>query len=121
MNKKTRLVLVAVLLVALVATLLAACTLDDSTTTTDADKLYAAYSVAVSAKGYKPVSKTEFEEIPTAATKDGGTITSKRHPRNGKRHGKMDTDICAWRRHHQDCRTRRKQSRQPRSGSQSYA
>lgn len=76
MNKKTRLVLVAVLLVALVATLLAACTLDDSTTTTDADKLYAAYSVAVSAKGYKPVSKTEFEEILTAATKDGGTITS---------------------------------------------
>lgn len=76
MNKKTRLVLVAVLLVALVATLLAACTLDDNTTTTDADKLYAAYSVAVSAKGYKPVSKTEFEEILTAATKDGGTITS---------------------------------------------
>lgn len=76
MNKKTRLVLVAVLLVALVATLLAACTLDDSTTTTDADKLYTAYSVAVSAKGYKPVSKTEFEEILTAATKDGGTITS---------------------------------------------
>lgn len=76
MNKKTRLVLVAVLLVALVATLLAACTLDDSTTTTDADKLYAAYSVAVSAKGYKPVSKTEFEKILTAATKDGGTITS---------------------------------------------
>lgn len=76
MNKKTRLVLVAVLLVALVATLLAACTFDDSTTTTDADKLYAAYSVAVSAKGYKPVSKTEFEEILTAATKDGGTITS---------------------------------------------
>lgn len=76
MNKKTRLVLVAVLLVALVATLLAACTLDDSTTTTDADKLYAAYSVAVSAKGYKPVSKTEFEEILAAATKDGGTITS---------------------------------------------
>ena len=76
MNKKTRLVLVAVLLVALVATLLAACTLDDSTTTTDADKLYAAYSVAVSAKGYKPVSKTEFEEILKAATKDGGTITS---------------------------------------------
>lgn len=76
MNKKTRLVLVAVLLAALVATLLAACTLDDSTTTTDADKLYAAYSVAVSAKGYKPVSKTEFEEILTAATKDGGTITS---------------------------------------------
>lgn len=76
MNKKTRLVLVAVLLVALVATLLAACTLDDSTTTTDADKLYTAYSVAVSAKGYKPVSKTEFEEILKAATKDGGTITS---------------------------------------------
>lgn len=76
MNKKTRLVLVAVLLVALVATLLAACTLDDSATTTDADKLYAAYSVAVSAKGYKPVSKTEFEEILKAATKDGGTITS---------------------------------------------
>lgn len=76
MNKKTRLVLVAVLLVALVATLLAACTLDDNTTTTDAEKLYAAYSVAVSAKGYKPVSKTEFEEILTAATKDGGTITS---------------------------------------------
>lgn len=76
MNKKTRLVLVAVLLVALVATLLAACTLDDNTTTTDSDKLYAAYSVAVSAKGYKPVSKTEFEEILTAATKDGGTITS---------------------------------------------
>lgn len=76
MNKKTRLVLVAVLLVALVATLLAACTLDDSTTTTDAEKLYAAYSVAVSAKGYKPVSKTEFEEILKAATKDGGTITS---------------------------------------------
>lgn len=76
MNKKTRLVLVAVLLVALVATLLAACTLDDSTTTTDADKLYAAYSAVVSAKGYKPVSKTEFEEILTAATKDGGTITS---------------------------------------------
>ncbi len=76
MNKKTRLVLVAVLLVALVATLLAACTLDDSTTTTDADKLYAAYSVAVSAKGYKPVSKTEFEEILKTATKDGGTITS---------------------------------------------
>lgn len=76
MNKKTRLVLVAVLLVALVATLLAACTLDDSTTTTDADKLYTAYSVAVSAKGYKPVSKTEFEKILTAATKDGGTITS---------------------------------------------
>lgn len=76
MNKKTRLVLVAVLLVALVATLLAACTLDDNTTTTDADKLYAAYSVVVSAKGYKPVSKTEFEEILTAATKDGGTITS---------------------------------------------
>lgn len=76
MNKKTRLVLVAVLLVALVATLLAACTLDDSTTTTDADKLYAAYSVAVSAKGYKPVSKTEFEEILAAATKDGGTITN---------------------------------------------
>lgn len=76
MNKKTRLVLVAVLLVALVATLLAACTLDDNSTTTDADKLYAAYSVAVSAKGYKPVSKTEFEEILTAATKDGGTITS---------------------------------------------
>lgn len=76
MNKKTRLVLVAVLLVALVATLLAACTLDDSTTTTDADKLYTAYSVAVSAKGYKPVSKTEFEEILAAATKDGGTITS---------------------------------------------
>lgn len=76
MNKKTRLLLVAVLLVALVATLLAACTLDDSTTTTDADKLYTAYSVAVSAKGYKPVSKTEFEEILTAATKDGGTITS---------------------------------------------
>ncbi len=76
MNKKTRLVLVAVLLVALVATLLAACTLDDSTTTTDADKLYTAYSVAVSAKGYKPVSKTEFEKILTAATRDGGTITS---------------------------------------------
>lgn len=76
MNKKTRLVLVAVLLVALVATLLAACTLDDSTTTTDADKLYTAYSVAVSAKGYKPVSKTEFEKILTAATKDGGKITS---------------------------------------------
>lgn len=76
MNKKTRLVLVAVLLVALVATLLAACTLDDSTTTTDADKLYTAYSAVVSAKGYKPVSKTEFEEILTAATKDGGTITS---------------------------------------------
>lgn len=76
MNKKTRLVLVAVLLVAFVATLLAACTLDDSTTTTDADKLYTAYSVAVSAKGYKPVSKTEFEEILKAATKDGGTITS---------------------------------------------
>lgn len=76
MNKKTRLVLVAVLLVALIATLLAACTLDDSTTTTDADKLYAAYSVAVSAKGYKPVSKTEFEEILKAATKNGGTITS---------------------------------------------
>lgn len=76
MNKKTRLVLVAVLLVALVATLLAACTLDDSTTTTDADKLYAAYSAVVSAKGYKPVSKTEFEKILTAATKDGGTITS---------------------------------------------
>ena len=76
MNKKTRLVLVAVLLVALVATLLAACTLDDNTTTTDADKLYTAYSVAVSAKGYKPVSKTEFEEILKAATKDGGTITS---------------------------------------------
>lgn len=76
MNKKTRLVLVAVLLVALVATLLAACTFDDNTTTTDADKLYTAYSVAVSAKGYKPVSKTEFEEILTAATKDGGTITS---------------------------------------------
>lgn len=76
MNKKTRLVLVAVLLVALVATLLAACTFDDSTTTTDAEKLYAAYSVAVSAKGYKPVSKAEFEEILTAATKDGGTITS---------------------------------------------
>lgn len=76
MNKKTRLVLVAVLLVALVATLLAACTLDDSTITTDADKLYTAYSVAVSAKGYKPVSKTEFEKILTAATKDGGTITS---------------------------------------------
>ncbi len=76
MNKKTRLVLVAVLLVALVATLLAACTLDDSTTTTDADKLYTAYSAVVSAKGYKPVSKTEFEEILAAATKDGGTITS---------------------------------------------
>lgn len=76
MNKKTRLVLVAVLLVALVATLLAACTLDDNTTTTDADKLYTAYSAVVSAKGYKPVSKTEFEEILTAATKDGGTITS---------------------------------------------
>ncbi len=76
MNKKTRLVLVAVLLVALVATLLAACTLDDSTTTTDADKLYTAYSAVVSAKGYKPVSKTEFEEILTAATRDGGTITS---------------------------------------------
>ena len=76
MNKKTRLVLVAVLLVALVATLLAACTLDDSTTTTDADKLYTAYSAVVSAKGYKPVSKTEFEEILKAATKDGGTITS---------------------------------------------
>lgn len=76
MNKKTRLVLVAVLLVALVATLLAACTIDDSTTTTDADKLYTAYSAVVSAKGYKPVSKTEFEEILTAATKDGGTITS---------------------------------------------
>lgn len=76
MNKKTRLVLVAVLLVALVTTLLAACTLDDSTTTTDADKLYTAYSAVVSAKGYKPVSKTEFEEILTAATKDGGTITS---------------------------------------------
>lgn len=76
MNKKTRLVLVAVLLVALVATLLAACTLDDNTTTTDAEKLYAAYSVAVSAKGYKPVSKAEFEEILKAATKDGGTITS---------------------------------------------
>lgn len=76
MNKKTRLVLVAVLLVALVATLLAACTLDDNTTTTDADKLYAAYSAVVSAKGYKPVSKTEFEEILKAATKDGGTITS---------------------------------------------
>lgn len=76
MNKKTRLVLVAVLLVALVATLLAACTLDDNTTTTDADKLYTAYSAVVSAKGYKPVSKTEFEEILTVATKDGGTITS---------------------------------------------
>ncbi len=76
MNKKTRLVLVAVLLVALVATLLAACTIDDSTATTDADKLYTAYSAVVSAKGYKPVSKTEFEEILTAATKDGGTITS---------------------------------------------
>lgn len=76
MNKKTRLVLVAVLLVALVATLLAACTIDDNTTTTDADKLYTAYSAVVSAKGYKPVSKTEFEEILTAATKDGGTITS---------------------------------------------
>lgn len=76
MNKKTRLVLVAVLLVALVATLLAACTLDDNTTTTDADKLYTAYSAVVSAKGYKPVSKTEFEEILKAATKDGGTITS---------------------------------------------
>lgn len=76
MNKKTRLVLVAVLLVALVATLLAACTLDDNTTTTDADKLYTAYSAVVSAKGYKPVSKTEFEELLAAATKDGGTITS---------------------------------------------
>ncbi len=76
MNKKTRLVLVTVLLVALVATLLAACTIDDSTATTDADKLYTAYSAVVSAKGYKPVSKTEFEEILTAATKDGGTITS---------------------------------------------
>lgn len=76
MNKKTRLVLVAVLLVAFVAILLAACTFDDSTTTTDAEKLYAAYSVAVSAKGYKPVSKTEFEKILKAATKDGGTITS---------------------------------------------
>lgn len=76
MNKKTRLVLVAVLLVALFATLLAACTLDDNTATTDADKLYTAYSAVVSAKGYKPVSKTEFEEILTAATKDGGTITS---------------------------------------------
>ena len=76
MNKKTRLVLVAVLLVALVATLLAACTIDDSTATTDADKLYTAYSAVVSVKGYKPVSKTEFEEILTAATKDGGTITS---------------------------------------------
>lgn len=76
MNKKTRLVLVAVLLVALVATLLAACNLDDNTTTTDADKLYTAYSAVVSSKGYKPVSKTEFEEIMAVATKDGGTITS---------------------------------------------
>lgn len=75
MNGKTKLVLVTLLLVVFVGALLAACDLVPDTATPTTDELYDNYAKTVEAAGYRPISKTEFQQVLAAATANGGTVT----------------------------------------------